>query len=189
MTLKSPESGSSQPPETVSRQAKARDAARSCSCRRAKPKCFGSDSILARDMLFVPGRKYRRKLLHDLFGGQRRGGISTPAKHPVIFIFTGEAGHEFGYKDGWKDEFFYYTGVGRHGDMEMAGGNRAIMDHIRNRKELHLFKMLRGPLVEYVAQMLCVGVKEERAPDADGRERRIFRFILMPVREGLFPML
>ncbi len=144
---------------------------------------------MARDMLFVPGQKYRRKLLHELFGGQRRGGISTPAKHPVIFIFTGEAGHEFGYQDDWEGEFFYYTGVGRHGDMEMAGGNRAIMDHIRNRKELHLFKMLRGPLVEYVGQMACVGVKEERATDADGRERRIFRFILMPVREGLFPML
>lgn len=51
-------------------------------------------------MLFVPGRKYRRKLLHDLFGGQRRGGISSPAKHPVIFLFTGEAGKEHGYKDG-----------------------------------------------------------------------------------------
>lgn len=63
------------------------------------------------------------------------------------------------------------------------------MDHIRNRKELHLFKMLRGGLVEYVGQMLCVGFKEERAPDADVRERRTYRFILMLVREGLFPML
>ena len=43
-------------------------------------------------MLFVPRQKYRRKLLHDLFGGQRRGGTSTPAKHPVIFIFTGQGG-------------------------------------------------------------------------------------------------
>lgn len=44
--------------------------------------------------------------------------------------------------------------------------------------------------MEYVAQMLCVGVKEERAPDADGRERRIFRFILMlPVREDYFQLL
>ena len=140
-------------------------------------------------MLFVPGQNYRRKLLHDLFGGQRRGGVSTPAKHPVIFIFTGGSGHGFGYEDHWEGEFFFYTGEGRHGDMEMKVGNRAIMDHMRNRKELHLFKMNRGGMVEYVSQMACVGVKEESGPDEDGKERRVFRFILMPVREGLFPML
>lgn len=140
-------------------------------------------------MLFVPGQEYRRKLLHDLFGGQRRQGVSTPAKHPVIFIFTGGSGHEFGYKDGWEGEFFLYTGEGQHGDMKMAVGNRAIKNHVADRKEIHLFKIAGGGLVEYISQMVCVGVREEHGPDMDGRERRIFRFILMPVREGIFPLL
>jgi len=32
-------------------------------------------------------------------------------------------------------------------------------------------------------------VKEEHGSDVDGRERRMFRFILMPVRESYFPLL
>ena len=32
--------------------------------------------------------EYKRKELHDNFGGQRQGGISTPRNHPLIFIFT-----------------------------------------------------------------------------------------------------
>ena len=39
---------------------------------------------------FVVGRTYnRRRDIHTKFEGQRQGGISTPAKHPVIFLFTG----------------------------------------------------------------------------------------------------
>lgn len=53
-------------------------------------------------------------------------------------------------------------------------------------KEVHPFKMLHGRFVEYVAQMTRVGVKEEHGPDADGRERRMFRFVLMPVRYNNF---
>jgi len=44
-------------------------------------------------------------------------------------------------------------------------------------------------MVEYVSQMLCVGVKKEYGPDKEGKKRRIFRFMLMPVREDYFPLL
>ncbi|CAI2473477.1 Uncharacterised protein [Serratia proteamaculans] len=48
------------------------------------------------------GILYKRKDLHDLYGGQEQGGISAPKEFPVIFIFTGEIGETHGYKDGWS---------------------------------------------------------------------------------------
>ncbi|CAJ1001852.1 hypothetical protein BSPP4475_05935 [Brevibacillus aydinogluensis] len=39
--------------------------------------------------IFNTGKKYRRRDLHDMFGGQRYDGISTPSQYPFIMIFTG----------------------------------------------------------------------------------------------------
>jgi len=50
----------------------------------------------------VPGSAYRRSDLHDALGGQRQGGISTPARYPVILLFSSHRGAEFGYEDGWN---------------------------------------------------------------------------------------
>jgi len=61
--------------------------------------------------VFKTGKEYRRRDLHDMYGGQRYGGISTPSKHPFIMIFTGDRGEEYGYKDGWTENgIFLYTG-------------------------------------------------------------------------------
>jgi len=52
----------------------------------------------------IPQKIYKRKLIHNTYGGQRQGGISTPKDYPMIMIFTGDYGEEFGYKDGWNKE-------------------------------------------------------------------------------------
>jgi 5-methylcytosine-specific restriction protein A len=49
---------------------------------------------------FERGKVYRRvQDIHQRFGGQRQGGISTPSSHPYIFLFTGESGSSYGYND------------------------------------------------------------------------------------------
>jgi hypothetical protein len=41
--------------------------------------------------MFEVGRVYNRRLeIHQPYGGQRQGGISTPRDWPFIFLFTGE---------------------------------------------------------------------------------------------------
>ena len=73
------------------------------------------------DVVFSPGQVYRRRELHEKFGGQRQGGISTPAKVPFIFLITGDSGKQHGYSDEWtEDGVFLYTGEGQHGDMRFA---------------------------------------------------------------------
>ena len=90
---------------------------------------------------FNPGQLYRRRSLHEQFGGQEQGGISTPAKATFIMLVTGHSGKRYGYTDEWTaDGMFLYTGEGQHGDMVMKRGNRAIRDHRQNGKSLFLFE-------------------------------------------------
>jgi 5-methylcytosine-specific restriction enzyme A len=90
--------------------------------------------------MFTLGQSYVRREIHAPYGGQMQGGISTPANHPIILIFTGEQGHEHGYHDGWENGVFLYTGEGQIGDMQSIRGNQAIRDHQINGKDLHVFE-------------------------------------------------
>lgn len=107
----------------------------------------GPEEQLASLPTFEPGAIYSRaRQIHDVYGGQRQGGISTPRSAPLIFLFTGETGDQYGYRDGPRDDgIFAYTGEGQSGDMEFVRGNLAIRDHIRNGRDLLLFEKLRHP--------------------------------------------
>jgi len=62
---------------------------------------------------FIPGQEYVRRDLHRRYGGQWQGGISTPANHEMVLLFTGEAGRIYGYEDRFQpDGTFWYTGEG-----------------------------------------------------------------------------
>jgi 5-methylcytosine-specific restriction protein A len=132
--------------------------------------------------MFVQGREYRRRDLHSVYGGQRQGGISTPAGRSLILLFTGDVGHQYGYQDGWTaDGLFLYTGEGQRGDMEFVRGNRAVRDHVAEGKDLYLFRYKRKGYVQYLDQMVCTGFHERLGPDADGLERGMIVFELAPL--------
>ncbi len=104
--------------------------------------------------MFIEGQVYKRKDIHDLYGGNRQSGICPSKKSNMIFLFTGKSGEEHGYKDGWGvDGFFAYTGEGQVGDMEFKRGNLAIKDHLKNEKTLHLFEKTSKGLVKYLGEM------------------------------------
>src|SRR4051812_25124871 len=131
------------------------------------------------------GSVYRRRDLHDRFGGQRQGGIATPTDHPVLLLFTGHSGSQHGYDDGWADGVFCYFGEGQKGDMEFARGNRAIRDHAAEGKDLLVFEMLgKGEGVRFVGAFLCDSWEHRQAPDRDGTMRSAIVFHLIPVAEG-----
>lgn len=131
--------------------------------------------------MFEIGKRYRRRELHERFGGQTQGGISTPAAHPLILLFTGESGEQYGYKDGWTaDGTFSYTGEGQSGDMQFIRGNAAIRDHAKTGKDLHLFEAVGGGMVRYLGQMVYGGhqlVSDQ--PDLGGNSRIAIQFHLV----------
>lgn len=104
-----------------------------------------SGLMIGTDLPFAMGALYNRRMeIHERWGGQRQGGISTPKDAPFVFIFTGEAGKSHGYHDEWSEEdgLLDYFGEGQSGDMTMTAGNRAIDQHVQDGKRLLVFKSL-----------------------------------------------
>ena len=134
---------------------------------------------------FEVGSLYRRRDdIHGPFGGQQQGGISTPRDQPYIFLFTGSSGEQHGYRDGWKDGVFHYSGEGQLGDMTFAAGNRAIRDHVEEGKDLFLFETQgHGKPVQYLGRFACVSWEENRGPDREGRERNVIVFHLLSAED------
>ncbi len=132
---------------------------------------------------FEIGQTYKRRDLHQIYGGQQQGGIITPSHRPEILLVTGEAGHAYGYNDGWDSGTFRYYGEGQVGDMTFVRGNRAIRDHADNGRELHLFQKSPPAHLRYVGQMVSAGYElEHNMPDRNGNGRIaiVFRLTSLP---------
>jgi len=55
---------------------------------------------------FIVGQEYIRRQIHDQYKGGRQGGISRCRNYPMIFLFTGASGTQYGYEDRWHDDVF-----------------------------------------------------------------------------------
>jgi 5-methylcytosine-specific restriction protein A len=132
--------------------------------------------------LFEVGRIYRRSEVHDEYGGQRQGGISTPRDHPIVLLVSGEEGASFGYDDDELDDgTLLYFGEGQIGDMSFTRGNLAIRDHAMNGEELHLFRKVREGYVRYRGQYDCAGFEHrDGVRDREQNPRRAIVFQLVP---------
>jgi 5-methylcytosine-specific restriction enzyme A len=137
---------------------------------------------------FEPGQRYnRRRDIHEVYGGQQQGGICTPQSAPFIFLFTGDSGGQFGYRDGpQEDGTFAYTGEGQRGDMQFIRGNLAIRDHIADGKDLLLFEStdLNG-MYRFVGCYACGGWTYRVSADRDGNNRNAIVFQLVPISTDL----
>ena len=129
-------------------------------------------------MELIKGNEYKRKELHDFFGGQRQGGISTPKNHPYIFIISSKRGKDHGYVDGWIDEnkYFLYTGEGQIGDMEFKGGNRAIRDHYENEKRILLFQETKKTFIELKEELELIDYSFIQTLDSENKNRKAIQF-------------
>jgi len=136
------------------------------------------------EVRFERGKVYDRwRDINEPFGGSRQSGIAPSQQVAAIFIFTGETGEQYGYRDVYdSDGVFSYTGEGQVGDMEFKRGNLAIMEHAKTGRALHLFKSLgRGEGQEYVGEFSYANHSFRRGPDRVGNERRLIIFHLVPV--------
>lgn len=140
---------------------------------------------------FEVGALYsRRDQIHGLLGGQRQGGISTPASSPYVILFTGEAGKQHGYHDFWdENNVLHYYGEGQSGDMKFSGGNLAIREHLSNGKRLLLFQMMgHGRPCRFMGEFQFLHAYEEAGiPDTSGALRKALVFMLQPVEATFEP--
>ncbi|RON62845.1 HNH endonuclease [Pseudomonas fluorescens] len=132
---------------------------------------------------FTPEAIYDRKTeINGPFGGSRQSGIAASAIYPVIFLFTGDSGEQYGYADRWDDGAYLYTGEGQRGTMTLTRGNRAIAEHAVDGRALHLFKSLgKGKGCAYVGEFSCADMFTRTQPDVTGQDRAAIVFRLVPV--------
>lgn len=127
----------------------------------------------------IVGQIYKRSALHDSFGGQRQGGICTPANYPILMLFTNESGSLYGYSDGPQGNgMFWYTGEGQVGDMQFVRGNKAIRDHLADGSSLHLFEGAEKTFVRYIGEAELVSYHKAIGPDINGYDRKVIVFEL-----------
>lgn len=137
---------------------------------------------------FVVGKVYDRwPDINDLYGGSRQSGISPSNRTPAIFLFTGDTGEQYGYRDDFDaDGVFSYTGEGQVGDMQLTKGNRAIATHAEEGRALHVFQSLgKAKGQRYIGEFTYVSHTFRRGPDREGNDRRIIVFHLVPVGREL----
>ncbi len=129
-------------------------------------------------MELIKGKEYKRKELHDFYGGQRQGGIATPIEHPYVFIISSKRGEDHGYIDGWTNEnkFFLYTGEGQNGDMEFKSGNKAIRDHQENKKKVLLFEETKKTFIELKSELKLIDYSFIQTLDSKKRNRKAIQF-------------
>lgn len=137
---------------------------------------------------FQIGQIYDRKThIHGPFGGSLQSGISPSSVADAIFLFTGDSGNLYGYsdKDGFDDQggqIFSYTGEGQVGNMELIRGNRAVLEHSRDGRALHLFRSLgKGKGQQYLGEFIYARHHFSNGPDRNGAQREIIIFELVPV--------
>jgi len=134
--------------------------------------------------VFIVGKVYDRwPDINELFGGSRQNGISPSRQTSAIFLFTGDSGEQYGYRDEFDEAgVFSYTGEGQVGDMVLRRGNLAIVTHAADGRALHVFKSLNnGGGQKYLGEFAYASHAFRRGPDKNGDDRRVIVFHLVPV--------
>lgn len=146
-----------------------------------------------------PGDSIKRTELHDLYGGTRQGGISVSTSTPTVMLFT-VAGHAIaesmnwshanhGYRDKWETaegNVYLYCGMGQIGDQNpFRTGNRAILNHLSEGRDLRLFTPNAGT-IRYVGRFVIDQNNPyliDTAADRLGALRKVIQFRLRPFGE------
>jgi len=133
-------------------------------------------------MNFEISKDYKRTQLHDKYGGNYQNGISPSRKYPLIFIFTNPFDKTDIYEDKWDDEFFYYSGEGKVGDMTFSRGNKSIRDHYIDGNRLFLFqKTKKSGYWTFIDEFIYQGSQYYDCPDKNGKMRKGIQFKLLSI--------
>ena len=128
------------------------------------------------------GGVYRRSQLNDRFGGNRMSGIVPSKKEPVVLLFHTEEPSQQFYQDGFDaNGLYWYSGEGAKGDMEWTAANKAVRDHMAERRDLMLFERVqrKDGLWRFASLMRYFDHQLQDRADREGNLREAIVFALL----------
>jgi 5-methylcytosine-specific restriction protein A len=135
---------------------------------------------------FEVGRVYKRRDdLHEMYGGQRQGGISTSKDQSFLLLFTGKSGEQYGYRDGWDENgVSLYTGEGQAGTWSSGVATVRSETTPRTVSILHLVEHLgENQGYRYLGTFTCSTWEFREVVDQYGNLRRAIVFHLVQSEE------
>ena len=155
---------------------------------------LGDRKVVRKEWGLEVGDVVRRRAIHDAYGGQDQGGISTPRSIPDVLIFTDpKTGARYGYDkfEGLREDgSYWYTGAGQYGPQVFLRGNVAIRDSASKGKILRLLRT-NGTLATYVGAFTTGDptYRLETIPDLAGELRQgiIFNLVPLDADQSLLP--
>jgi transcriptional regulator with XRE-family HTH domain len=139
------------------------------------------------DWDLTAGDAIGRTELQQRFGGGRQGGIAPSRDTRNVLVFSDPLiGGDDGRYDRWNDDrtVFLLCGEGRSGDQRFDRGNRALRDHVADRRAVRVFEGSKGTVIYAGEFRLDPDHRydwDTVVPPGGGEARRMITFRLLPV--------
>lgn len=130
------------------------------------------------------GAKLNNDELSDLFKVGNVGGMRWSSTHNCLVIVADHT--KSLYDDRWEGDVLLYTGMGRSGDQTLTGQNGRLA---RDNTTVHLFEVFKPNVYIYAGKAIRAGeIREERQPDDQHKDRRVYVFPLRLLNGGARPI-
>lgn len=104
-----------------------------------------------------------------------QGGIISRPEQDALLVITKIDLDTIDYHDYWVGDDLVYGARGQHGDQSMTGVNQLLCTNARTN---YVFEALGAGNMRYRGQARAVDHWWAVAPDVDGHERQVIRFLL-----------
>ncbi|MFJ4791795.1 hypothetical protein [Kitasatospora purpeofusca] len=147
--------------------------------------------------LIKPGDDVTRQQVHEAFGGRLQGGIS-PTKENGILVFLSYRHPMETPTSLAPDGTLRFPGEGLEGDQQMTQGNKALLRHKQDGRDVHVFQEVvpargstnvRQSTYRYIGRFELDDTQPFTLKDEDdrhGQSRRVIEFRLRPL-DGTVP--
>lgn len=107
-----------------------------------------------------------------------QGGMRKSNTTNTLVLITKTYGQKI-YRDRWKNDIFYYTGMGLEGDQELNRQNKTLAESKENGVEVHLFENEAPNTYIYKGIVeLTDSIVQDRQPDKNSNLRHVYIFPL-----------
>lgn len=132
----------------------------------------------------VIGKQYSNTDIVEIFKVGNMGAMRRSHSRNLLVLISCHDDGDRIYNDYWKDDVLYFTGSGRLGNQELTGMNKVLAESNKNGVTVYLFEVFCRSKYQYRGIVKLISEPfTERACDANGAERKIWKFPLKLIND------